>query len=165
MTKDDQRIAVALEGALSSVGGAFAQNELAYLALTSKAELPVRDRVAWNLQMTLGKPFVVSREWRRADIAVLLGDVPLVQVEAKALYAFDVLSGQSRGKFLAKLTDDGLKMASLVPGGSAFLPGIDHARRGIDPTASAQTRGEVQQRHPSRTFERRRRRCCGALTS
>lgn len=114
-------IATALANTLSAVSGAFAKNELAYLALTSKAELPIRDRVAWDLQLALGETYVVSREWRRADIAVLREDLPLVQVEAKALYAFDVLSAKSRANYLAKLTSDGLKMAGLVPGGTAFL--------------------------------------------
>lgn len=107
--------------AVSTVEELFAPNELAYLALTSKAELPIRDRLAWKLQEELGEPYVVSREWRRADVAVLRGDLPLLQVEAKAMYAFDVLSAKSRAKYLAKLTSDGLKMASLAPDSDAYL--------------------------------------------
>ncbi|TDO34738.1 hypothetical protein EV643_12698 [Kribbella sp. VKM Ac-2527] len=118
---DDHDITWALESALSSLSEAYEQNELAYLALTSKAELPIRDRLAWRLQTALGAPYVVSREWRRADIALLRGDEPLVQVEAKAMYAFDVLSAKSRTKFLAKLASDGLKMVALVPSGAALL--------------------------------------------
>jgi hypothetical protein len=131
---EDQDVAVALERALSSMSEAFAPNELAYLALTSKAELPVRDRLAWNLERALGEPHVVSREWRRADIAVLRGDAPLVQVEAKAMYAFDVLSAKSRAKFSAKLVADGQKMAALAPRSSAFLLAlITHIDGSIQP--------------------------------
>jgi hypothetical protein len=114
-------LAECLPIALSAVAASFARNELAYLALTSKAELPIRDRLAWRLQEALGEAYVVSREWRRADIAVLRRDVPLLQIEAKAMYAFDVLSTTSRAKYLAKLTSDGLKMAALAPNSAAYL--------------------------------------------
>lgn len=114
-------IADAMAATLSEAESSFEANELAYLALTSKVELPIRDRVAWHLQLALGNDYVVSREWRRADIAVLRQNVPLVQVEAKAMYAFDLLSAISRAKYLAKLTSDGRKMASLAPGCDAYL--------------------------------------------
>ena len=131
---EQQAIAVALAGTLSKISEAFEQDELAYLAVTSKAELPIRDRFAWRLQLALGETYVVSREWRRADIAVLRGGVPLVQVEAKALYAFDVLSDRSRTRFIEKLAADGIKMAALVPNGTAFLLAlITHIDGSIEP--------------------------------
>jgi hypothetical protein len=118
---DPAVVSGALFNTLSCLSESFAQDELAYLALTSKVEQPIRDRLAWGLQSSLGEAFVVSREWRRADLAVLRSDVPLVQVEAKAMYAFDLLSSTSRAKYLARLTSDGLKMAALVPTGASFL--------------------------------------------
>jgi hypothetical protein len=111
----------ALAMTLASLSSDFAENELAYLALTSKAELPVRDRIAWRLQHELSDSYVVAREWRRADIAVLAGETPVLQVEAKAMYAFDILSAKSRAKYLAKLTADGLKMAAVAPDSAAYL--------------------------------------------
>lgn len=131
---DGEQAAHALVETLRGTSSAFAQDELAYLALTSKAEQPLRDRIAWNLQATLGEAYIVSREWRRADIAVLQGDVALIQVEAKALYTFDVLSAVSRAKFLARLTADGLKMAALAPDSAAFLLAlITHVDGPIEP--------------------------------
>jgi hypothetical protein len=131
---DVQTIAEALTDTLSEISQTFAQDELAYLALTSKAELPVRDRIAWRLQLALGEKYVVSREWRRADIAILRGDVPVIQIEAKALYAFDVLSDRSRTRFIQRLAADGLKMAALVPEGTAFLLAlITHIDGAIEP--------------------------------
>jgi hypothetical protein len=106
---------------LSQITTDFAKNELAYLALTSKAELPLRDRVAWRLQVALGESYVVSREWRRADIAVLRGDAPLLQIEAKALYGFDVLRTTTRTKYIQRLASDGLKMAAVAPDSAAYL--------------------------------------------
>jgi hypothetical protein len=117
----NSKVVSALAMTLASLSSDFAENELAYLALTSKAELPVRDRIAWRLQQELSDSYVVAREWRRADIAVLAGETPILQVEAKAMYAFDVLSAKSRAKYLAKLTADGLRMAALAPGSAPYL--------------------------------------------
>jgi hypothetical protein len=51
----------ALVRALEASVRSFAPNELAYLALTSKVELPIRDRLAWSLHTALpGK--IVARE-------------------------------------------------------------------------------------------------------
>ncbi|MFC7493637.1 MULTISPECIES: hypothetical protein [unclassified Nocardioides] len=121
MSASPKSVVSALAMTLASLSSDFAENELAYLALTSKAELPVRDRIAWRLQHELNDSYVVSREWRRADIAVLAGETPVLQVEAKAMYAFDVLNAKSRAKNLAKLTADGLKMAALAPDSAAYL--------------------------------------------
>ena len=69
----------------------FAPGELAYLALTSKIDRPLQDRLAWSLRTQL-PALVVSREWRNTDIAVLSADgrSPMVLLEAKARYSFDV---------------------------------------------------------------------------
>jgi len=69
----------------------FASGELAYLALTSKIERPLQDRLAWCLH-TQFPGLVVSREWRATGIAILNGEAtsPLLLLEAKAMYSFDV---------------------------------------------------------------------------
>ena len=69
--------------ALGDVANAFEPDELAYLALTSKPELLVRDRLAWVL-MKAGHR--VAREWGRCDLAVLDGDSPAAIVELKAAH-------------------------------------------------------------------------------
>ncbi len=53
----------------------FSENELAYLAVTSKIENPLRDRIAFELHKRLGQQFLVHREWAyakrsKADLAV-----------------------------------------------------------------------------------------------
>ena len=86
LTKD-----VLLQG-LADAGTSFEQGELAYLAVTSKVELPVRDRFAWELHRRLeDRSLLVAREWRRADLAVVREGDALVVIESTALYAFDVL--------------------------------------------------------------------------
>ncbi|MFI8194403.1 hypothetical protein ACIF8T_37735 [Streptomyces sp. NPDC085946] len=80
--------------ALEDVAASYAPGELAYLALTSKPELTVRDRLAWALQTRLAGA-VVAREWRNTvgwiDLAVLdtAGDSPRALLELKAAYTFD----------------------------------------------------------------------------
>lgn len=111
----------ALATTLASLSADFDADELAYLALTGTAGQPVRDRLAWRLQQELGEAHVVARGWRRADIAVLAGETPVLQVEAKAMYAFDLLGATSRTGHLAELVANGLKMSALAPEGSACL--------------------------------------------
>jgi hypothetical protein len=64
-------------------------DELAFLALTSKPESEVRDRLAYRLHQQLaGTELEVAREWRRTDLAVLNAHgTPVALVEAKALHS------------------------------------------------------------------------------
>lgn len=86
-----------LESQLAGMDGRFEEDELAFLALTSKVELPIRDRLAYELFRQLPR-CRVAREWRRVNLAVLSGDhasVPLMLLEAKALYTFDLVGDAS----------------------------------------------------------------------
>jgi hypothetical protein len=67
----------------------FAPGELAYLALTAKAELPLRDRLAWSLHSR--DEWVVAREWKRQDLALLAKEdlAPLAIVQAKLMGLLD----------------------------------------------------------------------------
>lgn len=78
--------------ALGQVPGEFEPGELAYLALTSKPELAIRDRLAWVL---VKRGHRVVREWReRCDLAVLGEDgEPLAVLESKASYGHDTTWG------------------------------------------------------------------------
>jgi hypothetical protein len=59
----------------------FEPNELAYLALTSKPELQVRDRLAYRLYR---RGLIVAREWRRIDLVILEENQPRAVLECKA---------------------------------------------------------------------------------
>jgi hypothetical protein len=113
-----KHVAGALRTSVDALAHAFRPGELAYLAATSKAELPIRDRLAWLLHGALGDDFVVSREWRRADLAVLVNDVVIAQIEAKALYTFDILkevrAGWPQTGYLGRLKHDAEKMTALA---------------------------------------------------
>lgn len=126
----------ALRGGISALQDAFAQDELAFLAATSKVELPVRDRLAWMIHKGVGDDSVISREWRRADLAILVDDQVAAQVEAKALYAFDVLREGKRKEFLGRLVSDATKMSSLVKSDRYLLSIIVDVRGEIRPELS-----------------------------
>lgn len=143
---DRAAVRAALRTSLVALDGAFEADELAFLAATSKVELPVRDRLAWSLHRTLGNRFVVAREWRRSDLAVLtLPDAPddgedtiggtdvVALVEAKALYAFDVLSNTNRQRYLERLSADADKMGAWTPSDRYLLSLIVDVRGDIDP--------------------------------
>ncbi|MGH3428668.1 MAG: hypothetical protein ACRDQZ_14050 [Mycobacteriales bacterium] len=86
---------VLLEG-LAAAADSFDRGELSYLALTSKAEHVVRDRLAWALSKQGHR---VAREWRaRGDLAVLddRGE-PLAALESKATYTHDTVWGKMKG--------------------------------------------------------------------
>lgn len=86
------RIGEVLKEELEGLSGSFIPGELAYLALTSKVEFAIRDRLAFRLHTRLGDgPSQVAREWHRTDLAVLSGGAPTLLLEVKAMYSFDAI--------------------------------------------------------------------------
>ncbi len=74
----------------------FHGGNLAYLALTGKIELQVRDQVALMLRTVIPPENLVAREWTRrkksrCDLAIVHGGNPNCIVEFKAMYSFDPL--------------------------------------------------------------------------
>ncbi|MFZ4434796.1 MAG: hypothetical protein ACOYOQ_16520 [Microthrixaceae bacterium] len=109
-----RKVHTELGRSLRALGSAPGGDELAYLAATSKAEGPVRDRLAWELHRRLGDGYRVAREWRRADLAVLTAGGDLVaQVELKVLASFTALSDPERERYLKYLEIDAAKMCEL----------------------------------------------------
>ena len=88
-----QRVADTME----SLDQKFSQDELAYLALTSKVEVPIRDRLAYSLHHKFGEENIrVAREWtkhceiKRVDIAVIDNHVPRLLLELKSFNSFNL---------------------------------------------------------------------------
>ena len=125
---------VLLQG-LADAGTSFERGELAYLAITSKVEFPVRDRFAWELHRRLeDRSLLVAREWRRADLAVVREGDAVVVIESTALYAFDVLREPGLHKYRAKVTGDLAKATALAPHADAYaLVLCTHVLGEIDP--------------------------------
>jgi hypothetical protein len=106
---------------LEDAGTSFERGELAYLAVTSKVEFPVRDRFAWELHRRLeDRSLLVAREWKRADMAVVREGDAIVVIESTALYAFDVLREPGLHKYRAKVTSDLAKAATLARHADAY---------------------------------------------
>ncbi len=98
----------------------FGKNELAFLALTTKIELPLRDRWAYVLFNKLSKSdFIVSREWKRTDIAIINKGKPSSLIEIKALYTFNAVNTKGfYKKQINRLQDDENKASKLASKGT-----------------------------------------------
>lgn len=105
---------------IAGMGDAFAPNELAYLASTTKIELPFRDRLAYLLHRRLESDKLhVVREWRRVDLAILdASGSPVCLLELKAMYTFDAI-GSSVEPFIAAMAADEEKASRLAVRGTA----------------------------------------------
>jgi hypothetical protein len=84
-----------LASAIGTAGHSFADGELAFLALTSKVERPLLDRISYQLHVAL-QPLglMVAREYPaaagiRCDVAVLREGRIAAAIEAKAMYTAD----------------------------------------------------------------------------
>lgn len=60
-----------LTQSIEQLPNCFDENELAYFALTSKVEQPIRDKLAFHLFNKLKLNQTILREWKRVDIAAL----------------------------------------------------------------------------------------------
>ncbi|MBT4732393.1 hypothetical protein HOB87_10555 [Candidatus Woesearchaeota archaeon] len=104
---------------LKNLKNEFQQDELAFLALTTKIELPFRDRWSFLLYKELiQKSIYSSREWNRTDIALIQDNKPLVLIELKAMYSFDSIRKTKSGihgdeQFLRAMANDVKKAIKL----------------------------------------------------
>lgn len=106
-----------IASSLANLGREFQENELAYLALTTKIELPIRDRLAFILHRQLNEKFNISREWKRTDLAILDGQNPRALIELKAMYVFDAALDQSEiCGYAAAMAQDEIKAKKLATG-------------------------------------------------
>jgi hypothetical protein len=104
---------------IRNLQGKFKKNELAYLALTGKIELPLRDKIAFSIQYEFSKDFIVAREWtnkenhKRFDIAIFDKNVEcnfpdyLIEFKARAVPGFQDSYSMRVIKDFKKLLDSG----------------------------------------------------------
>jgi hypothetical protein len=86
-----------------------------YLMLTSKVELPIRDLIAWRLHERLDPDYIVSREWKRCDLAILSKEgSPLLLIEFKACYHFDLYREKNFENYRGKLESDFAKSKKMI---------------------------------------------------
>ena len=94
---------------LQGLNTKFMPNELAYLALTSKVEHPIRDRLAFSLHSDakLCNKYLIAREWKRFDLAIIgSGNEPAALVELKAMYTFDMFAPKAALQYPGKINSD-----------------------------------------------------------
>jgi hypothetical protein len=124
-----------LAQSLEEAASTFEDGELAYTALTSKVELPLRDRLAWRLHKQLPH-LTIAREWKRTDLAILDKEsTPLALLEAKALYTFDIATAERANvrKYTARVKNDLLKSLTLLAGQPAATYALVLATHPLDP--------------------------------
>jgi hypothetical protein len=101
--------------AMARVLSGFQRNELALLAVTSKVEHVLRDRLAYELFRSLNKDgLAVVREHRRVDVAVLHETSPIFAVQLKQMYTFDPLRKENAEYYKLQIKRDIEKCDSLV---------------------------------------------------
>lgn len=104
------RDVVDLGSVIRSAIASFAPDELAYLALTGKPELALRDRIAFQLHtspQTTANRWTVSREYRRIDLAVLRENgLAAAVIEMKCAYSFDAVLAPQQERLRSALRGD-----------------------------------------------------------
>lgn len=107
-----------IENIISKIASNFQLNELAYLALTSKIELPLRDRIAFELHKKFSDTHLICREWKskesnsskRIDIAIVdksnFKPVCLIELKAQSVVRYEK-------EFTKHLINDLIKIRNL----------------------------------------------------
>ena len=77
----------------SNVSIRYLIDEIAFLGLTSKIEIQLRDKLAFELYKKYQKKYIITREWKRCDLAILDIEThePIILIEFKACYSFDLI--------------------------------------------------------------------------
>ncbi len=112
--------------AMGCLGDEFRENELAYLALTSKVENPIRDRLAYSLHRAFGegRDLCFAREWTmpgnmkkakgkrggRLDLTIFQNEVPRLFLELKSMYSFDMYTRYADRQYPEQVGNDMTKM-------------------------------------------------------
>jgi len=103
----------------------FEENEIAYLALTSKIEIPLRDKIAFRLHEKLNKDYLICREWGvknnkdrdRIDLAIIRRKDETI----RCLIEFKAHSVPRKEKLYEKyLLEDFKKMCKVVNNDSSL---------------------------------------------
>ena len=109
--------------ALNHLDNEFKENELAYLALTSKAEKQIIDRLAFSLHrdyggdddVSIAREFTVSRKIQRVDLAITHSKIPLFLLEAKAMQSYHANLPEESFRYRKKVEHDKKKLQEYAP--------------------------------------------------
>lgn len=107
-----------IENIILNIASNFQVDELAYLALTSKIELPLRDRIAFELHKKFSDTHLICREWKskenksskRIDITIIdksnFKPVCLIELKAQSVVRYEK-------EFTKHLINDLIKIRNL----------------------------------------------------
>ena len=119
--------------AIKLLSSSFNKDEIAYLALTSKIENPIRDKIAYIFHSELCKGDLISREWdtgtnKRVDLAILDKDS-----QPKCLIEFKAHSSLKKEEGYKDCVKNELNKLANVPGQDAelyyiFLCNLPHSK-------------------------------------
>jgi hypothetical protein len=113
MMATDFEPATVIAHSLRKLHGSFRSDQLAFLALTQKIEMAIRDALAFQLYEALPDDSLVCREYdfgekskKRIDLAIIKEGAPSTLIECKAIYTFDVLKGGVKHDYPEQLKSD-----------------------------------------------------------
>lgn len=91
-----------------NVGILFQREEISYLGLTSKIEIQLRDKLAFALHNEFKDKFIVTREWKKCDIAILDKNTlePILLLELKNCYSCDLLKKSTLKEYELEIKKD-----------------------------------------------------------
>lgn len=81
-----------MRGLISHALRELEQSDLAFLFASGKSELEIRNQIALHMHRNVEYPTIVTREWRRHDLAVLDKNDPVFLIEGKAWIHSDAVS-------------------------------------------------------------------------
>lgn len=128
----DQRAMIIDE--LARIRTAFEPDELAYLALTTRVENQIRNRLAWRLHQRLEpQGLIAARDWIHADLAILDPDArPMTTVHAKVLQDADARSDLNWKAYATRVQTDIRKTRKLAGSdGQILLLVVSVAAQGV----------------------------------
>ena len=110
--------------AMNNLDKEFRENELAYLALTSKAERQIVDRLAFSLHRDYGgnddvviaREFTIPKKIQRVDLAIVQDRTPHLFLEAKAMQSLNVNLPRESRKYRIKIEEDRKKLREFQSG-------------------------------------------------
>lgn len=91
-----------------NVGLCFLKEEIAFLGLTSKIEIQLRDKLAFSLYNEFKDRYIITREWKKCDLAVLDKHTlePVLLLELKNCYSCDLIKKSTLKEYELEIKKD-----------------------------------------------------------
>ncbi len=106
----------------TNVKKSFKKEEITYLGLTSKIEIQLRDKLAFELYNEFKEKYITTREWKNCDLAIL--DIntlePVILIEFKACYSCDLTKPSTLKEYVNGIKKDIEKSKKLATSNTKF---------------------------------------------